>query len=172
MSKKVVILASLFLLAGFVAFAASTDTTTVNVTINPVAQIACYPAGAIALATPDTAVPGLNPADAIDVTKYLNYTVINHGTAGKITVVSSAAVPAGLSLGVAATTAAGAGTGSTIASIPIGTAADFVTAISSVATGQGAVGAHLTYTLHITDITQLDTSATSNPVVTYTVSAN
>ena len=137
--------------------------------IQPVAQIAVSPAGAISIATPTTAVPGQYPADVIDVTKYLIYTVINHGTSGKITVVSSVAVPAGLILGVAAAPLTGQGTGSTIANIPQG-AVDFITLIPSVATL--ASPPNLTYTLHIADITQLDTSASANPVVTYTVSAN
>ena len=137
------------------------DSHQVTVTIPAVALLDIEASGSkdftVAFAAPTEAGDAIvAPTTGLN-TKWLNYSsILNASGAGstsrKVTVQSMAAVPAGITIGVTAGTPTGTGTtGSSAGAATISTtAADVITGIGSVYTGNGpGVGSQLSYTIGV-----------------------
>ena len=136
------------------------DSHQVTVTIPPVALLDIEASASkdftVAFAAPTEAGEAIvAPTTGLN-TKWLNYSsILNASGAGstsrKVTVESMAAVPAGITIGVTAGTPTGTGTtGSSAGAVATisTTAADVITGIGSVYTGNGpGVGSQLTYAI-------------------------
>lgn len=169
--RRLVLLVGALLLVGSAVFALSDSAShSVTLTVTEAAQLDLNNAGTIILTTGTPTAGGAVPPGSTDTSKRLFYTAVNPtGQERSIQVQASVAAPAGTQLGVSAAVEGGAGTGSTVTSIPTATAADLVTAIPSVATGTDITdGAGLTYTFSVTNTALLATGDTS-VTVTYTL---
>ncbi len=114
--------------------------------------------------------PGDDPVGSSDATKKLQYTsIVASGLSRIITVDADANPPAGTGLTIEAAVPAGMGTtgGSKTLSLAAGTQ-NIITGVGSCATGTGANGATLTYTLSVSDKTAL-LNASTTITATFTI---
>jgi hypothetical protein len=178
--KKMFALVAALVLAAAGAFAQSTDSHTVTITVASIGMIGLSSNANISFSTAAPALPGdpvspLPASPATNGTKNLFYTTANlAGKTRHITVGSDVTVPAGTTLTVNTAMAAGAGTNA--GPVTIGTTAlDLVTGIGSVATGRtvGTSGATLTYSFWVSNPAALVVTGSPTVVtVTYTLTAD
>jgi hypothetical protein len=161
-----------FIVAGAV-IAADTATQTVQLNVDDICVIdVTGDPAALTIAAP--AVGGQTPADATDNSTYAQYTSVVCGAAARSLTAQWGAgdtAPSGCALSLEVT-ALTAGCGSAVGGgiTMSGTAQPVVTSIGSCATGTGATdGAQLTYTLSVTDDTQLDSCDDQTVTITLTL---
>jgi hypothetical protein len=163
--------ACLILVGAVLAADTATQTVQLNVDEICVIDVTGDPA-ALTIAAP--AVGGQTPADATDNSTYAQYTSVVCGTAARALTANWAAgdaAPSGCELSLEVTSLT-AGCGSAVVGgITVsGTAQNIVGSIGSCATGTGASdGAQLTYTLSVTDNSQLDSCDDQTVTITLTL---
>jgi len=167
----VVVIAGMFLLglSGIGMAQTGSDNHTVTIVINEIAEINVTTAS-ITLTVTAPGTPGADPQGDTDNTTYLQYTsTVASGQTRTIDAKLDAAMLSGLSLAVQATP--GSGEGTSAGSVTLSTTdQSVITSIGSCATGTGGTdGAQVTYTLSVTDPTQLTINAGANYTVTYTL---
>ena len=153
--------------------AADTATQTVQLNVDDICVIdVTGDPAALTIAAPP--VGGLIPADATDNSTYAQYTSVVCGSAVRALTVNwgaGDAAPSGCELGLEVTSLT-SGCGSAVAGgvTVSGTAQNVVGSIGSCATGTGGTdGAQLTYTLGVTDETQLDSCDDQTVTITLTL---
>ena len=166
---------SLVVALGLIAssgFAATgTSNQTASLAVPEIAVIAT--SGNVSTMTFVAPAAGVTPADVTDNSTYLEYTSTTNGTATrKISAkLSSATVPAGAALKIVAVTGGtNEGTAQTAFDLTISDQ-DLITGVGTVATGTGSAGVQVTYTLHVTSMSDLDISAASDSTVVFTLAA-
>jgi hypothetical protein len=171
-TSVLVVVVCCFLTAG-VTLAADTATQTVQLNVDDICLIdVTGDPPALAITAP--AAGGQPPQGDSDNSTYAQYTsVVCSGTARAVTANWGAAdaAPAGTQLSLEVTSLT-AGCGSIVAGgvNMSSTAQNIVTGVGSCATGVGATdGAQLTYTLSVTDVTQLDACDDQTVTVTLTL---
>jgi hypothetical protein len=155
------------------ALAADTATQTVQLNVDDICVIdVTGDPAALTIAAP--AVGGQTPADATDNSTYAQYTSVVCGAAVRALTANwgaGDAAPSGCELALEVTSLT-AGCGSAVAGgiTMTGTAQNIVGSIGSCATGTGGTdGAQLTYTLSVTDMTQLDDCDDQTVTITLTL---
>jgi hypothetical protein len=171
-NRKLVLTIAIIALVGGTAFAQTFHDVTMN--ISSISRLGLSSGATIILNIDTATTVGDDPDSDTDVTKYIQYTVVNNlSTVRRITVQRTAgSVPAGCGLTVQASapTTVNRGTSSGLVTVD-NTARDLITDINSCATGFGATsGSNLTFTLSVTDVELLDTDNTgASATLTYTI---
>jgi hypothetical protein len=171
--KRALVVLALLLLAGTAAFAQTTVFHNINLNLTASAMIDMDSTADMdfSLALSGLAADaGLAPTGGpYTDTRYLYYTVLSEGSAARIQASLDSALPAGLTLQLAATEATGGagtrGNGLTIAAVD-NTAQDLVTGIGSCYTSRSAAATAVDYTLTMSNYTGTSISR----VLTYTIS--
>ncbi|MBN2735872.1 MAG: hypothetical protein JXR70_02750 [Spirochaetales bacterium] len=171
MKRSLLIAISLVLILAFNVFGAS-DTAGHDITLQ-VLEVVLIDMNSTALITLSTSAPtngGEDPTGQSDNSKLLQYTsLVASGTSRNITISMVGSAPAGTSLSAEAVSVpANCGTAAG-AAIVGGTAANLITGIPSCATGTGANGAAITYTLNVDTVTSLNVGDSSTVTVTFTL---
>lgn len=175
MNRKLLLVAVL-VLAAVGAFAQTTDSHTVTITVTPVQVLDLDDTNDIAFATTAPVLPGdpVGPAaaaPATDVTKWLWYTTCTTATS-RITIESDVAAPAGTVLEAEATTVP---VGGTVAAGPIGlsgitAATELIGSIPNGNTGRNpGDGSNVTFRFWVDDPAALVVGAATVITVTYTI---
>jgi hypothetical protein len=153
--------------------AADTATQTVQLNVDDICLIdVTGDPAALAIVAP--AIGGQTPADATDNSTYAQYTSVVCGATTRAVTANwggGDAAPSGTSLSLEVTSlTAGCGTAVAGGITVDATARNIVTGVTSCATGTGGTdGAQLTYTLSVSDVTQLDSCDDQSVTITLTL---
>jgi len=172
--KILALTAALFMVLNALAVAqANQKSHNVTMQVNSIAVLALA-GGNITLTIEAPATGGETPADDTDATCYLRYTAtVPASQTRNVTAAwgASDAAPGGTSLLLEAGTPGGTNQGSSAGQKTISDSAEnVITGIGSCATGTGASnGSQLTYTLSVSDVTNLIASESKTATVTFTL---
>ena len=170
---RILVLTIIVMLIGSVSIFAASDTASHDVTMQ-VNEVVLLDIDDVTTMTLNTTAPANGGEDVTGSTdtRLLQYTSLVAGATTRTISVSWGALdaaPAGTELKIEATGVA-AGCGTAGAQITVSNVAqNIVTAIGSCATGTGASGTEVTYTLNVTDVSALDVAGDSTVTITYTL---
>ena len=151
--------------------AQSSATHDVTININDIAEISVN-GSAVTLTITAPASGGSDPQGDSNSDAQLQYTSVVSSTTRSISAkISSGTVPSGVALSVQATGTPGTNEGTYGAAVTLSSIdQNIITAVGSCATGtSGSDGATLSYTLSVTNPTQLDYGSDTTVTITYTL---
>lgn len=188
MKQCLLLIAILLITVGSALADSATATQTFTVACPAMAVVRATSTGPIGLALAAPATGGLAPASVSQSAGSLQWTSVQSGTTtnsirARVSSGAGTQIPAGCQLQLTAGTvtvdgsitgqiaAASAGTPGTITALST-TDQNLITNIPSVATGNGAYGSPLTYTLSVANWASLKADTTESVTVTMTLSSN